>query len=62
MLFDVVRGHPEMSILAHRMESDEPKIMMPEIGRTVIHREGVALIREWLASLEGGCQPQRPTI
>jgi uncharacterized repeat protein (TIGR03806 family) len=60
MLFDAVRGHPELSILAHRMASDEPKIMMPEIGRTLVHREGVELIREWLASLEGGCEA--PTI
>ena len=35
MLFDSVRGHPEVSILIHRMASDEPKIMMPEIGRTI---------------------------
>jgi hypothetical protein len=62
LLFDAVRGHPEMSILAHRMASDEPKIMMPEIGRTVVHREGVELIREWLTSLEGGCEQPRPTI
>jgi uncharacterized repeat protein (TIGR03806 family) len=62
MLFDAVRGHPELSILAHRMGSDEPKIMMPEIGRTIVHREGVDLIREWLASLEGGCEAPHPTI
>jgi uncharacterized repeat protein (TIGR03806 family) len=51
MLFDVVPGHPELSILAYRIASTEPKIMMPEIGRTIVHQEGVALIREWLASL-----------
>lgn len=62
MLFDAVQGHPELSILAHRMESGEPKVMMPEIGRTVIHREGVQLIREWLASLKGSCETSRPTI
>ena len=62
MLFDVVQGHPELSILAHRMESDEPKVMMPEIGRTIMHREGVQLIREWLASLTGACELSRPTI
>jgi hypothetical protein len=44
------------------MESDKPKIMMPEIGRTVVHREGLELIREWLASLDGGCEPPRPTV
>jgi uncharacterized repeat protein (TIGR03806 family) len=62
MLFDAVRGHPELSILAHRMASDEPKIMMPEIGRTMVHREGVDLIREWLASLNGSCDSPRRTI
>jgi uncharacterized repeat protein (TIGR03806 family) len=62
MLFDAVRGHPELSILTHRMDSDEPKIMMPEIGRTVIHREGVELIRQWLASLEGECGAPRTTM
>lgn len=62
LLFDAVRGHPELSILAHRMASDEPKIMMPEIGRTLVHREGLELIREWLASLNGDCAAPRPTV
>jgi uncharacterized repeat protein (TIGR03806 family) len=62
MLFDSVRGHPEVSILIHRMASDEPKIMMPEIGRTIPHKEGVNLVRDWLASLKGNCQSTRPSI
>jgi len=62
MLFDTVRGHPETSILVHRMASDEPKIMMPEIGRTITHQEGVELIRQWIASLNGMCQSSRPSI
>jgi len=67
LLFDAVEGHPEESILLHRMESDEPKVMMPEIGRTLVHREGAALIRQWLssmtlASLAGGCGVVRPAI
>ncbi len=62
MLFDAVRGRPEDSILVHRMASDEPKIMMPEIGRTIPHEEGVALIRQWLASLSGGCGGSKPSI
>ncbi len=62
LLFDAVRGHPELSILAHRMESDEPKVMMPEIGRTVVHREGAELIRQWIASLDGACVASRPAI
>jgi uncharacterized repeat protein (TIGR03806 family) len=49
--YDIVPGRPADSILLYRMESIRPKEMMPEIGRAVVHREGVALIREWLASL-----------
>ena len=55
LLFDVVRGKPEESIMIHRMESTTPKVMMPELGRTVVHQEGVALIREWIASMQGSC-------
>ena len=58
LLFDVVQGKPEESILVHRMESNTPKVMMPELGRTVVHQEGVALIRQWIASLNGGCAVQ----
>jgi uncharacterized repeat protein (TIGR03806 family) len=49
--YDLVPGHPEQSILLARMESVRPKEMMPQIGRSVMHEEGVALIREWIASL-----------
>jgi len=55
LLFDVVAGNPAESILVHRMDSDTPKVMMPELGRTLIHREGVALVREWIESMRGGC-------
>jgi hypothetical protein len=33
------------------MESVRPKEMMPQIGRSVVHEEGAALIREWIKSL-----------
>ncbi len=49
--FDLIPGHPDRSILLYRMESIAPKAMMPQIGRAVVHEEGVALIREWIASL-----------
>jgi uncharacterized repeat protein (TIGR03806 family) len=49
--FDVLPGRPDESILLARMEATKPKIMMPQIGRSVVHAEGVALIREWIASL-----------
>jgi uncharacterized repeat protein (TIGR03806 family) len=55
LLFDVVQGKPAESILIHRMESTTPKVMMPELGRTLVHQEGVTLIRQWIASLHGSC-------
>jgi uncharacterized repeat protein (TIGR03806 family) len=54
-LFDIVPGHPDDSILPFRMASRETGVMMPEQGRGTIHREGVALIRDWIASLPGSC-------
>lgn len=53
--FDIVPGSPQESILLYRMESLRAKEMMPEIGRSLTHTEGIALMREWLASLKGGC-------
>jgi uncharacterized repeat protein (TIGR03806 family) len=50
--FDLVPGYPERSILLYRMESVAPKAMMPQIGRDVVHEEGVSLIRGWIASLD----------
>lgn len=45
-------GEPEKSILLFRMQSNDPGIMMPELGRVTEHKEGVALVEEWIASLE----------
>ncbi len=51
LTYDLVPGHPEQSILLARMQSTRPKEMMPQIGRSTVHEEGVALIREWIKSL-----------
>lgn len=53
--YDIVPGRPDKSILVYRMETLNPGEMMPELGRTMVHVEGVELIKEWIASLEGGC-------
>lgn len=50
--FDIVPGHIEQSILAYRMNSAEPGTAMPELGRSLIHREGVALINAWIRQLK----------
>jgi uncharacterized repeat protein (TIGR03806 family) len=54
-LYDIVPGHPDDSILPFRMASREPGVMMPEQGRGTVHREGLALIRDWIAALPGEC-------
>ncbi len=54
-LYDIVPGHPEDSILTYRMASREPGVMMPEQGRGTVHREGLELIRDWIAALPGQC-------
>ncbi len=52
LLYDIVPGEPDESILLYRMESTDPSVMMPELGRSSAHDEGVALIREWIESME----------
>jgi uncharacterized repeat protein (TIGR03806 family) len=53
--FGIQPGNPDESIVIHRMMSVEPKVMMPELGRSVVHREGVELIRAWIQSIQGDC-------
>jgi hypothetical protein len=38
--------------MAFRMDANEPAVRMPEIGRSVIHTEGVLLIEEWINAME----------
>lgn len=49
--FDIVPGQPEKSILLFRMQSTDPGIMMPELGRTLKHEEGIELVTEWIRSI-----------
>ncbi len=53
--FDVVPGMPDRSIVVFRMSSTEADIKMPELGRNLVHDEGVALVRDWITSLSGAC-------
>lgn len=53
--WDIVPGSADDSILSFRIESNSPAIRMPELGRSVVHTQGAAVVREWIDSLEGGC-------
>jgi hypothetical protein len=33
------------------MESDDPGIRMPELGRQLPHAEGIALIKNWIKTM-----------
>jgi uncharacterized repeat protein (TIGR03806 family) len=49
---DLVPGHPDTSIIAYRMASTDPGVMMPELGRSVVHDEGLALVRDYIARMQ----------
>lgn len=49
--FDISPGDPDGSILLYRVESTEPGIMMPELGRTRHDAAAVELLRDWIANL-----------
>ena len=53
--FGIVPGAPDASITLFRMETMDPAAMMPELGRALAHEEGVLLISDWIASMEGVC-------
>ena len=50
--FDLAPGEPDKSILIHRMESREPGVMMPELGRSLADRKGIELVRAYVSQLE----------
>lgn len=50
--YDIEPGKPGKSILYYRIASKDPGIMMPELGRSLVHEEGVALIKEWIKGME----------
>jgi uncharacterized repeat protein (TIGR03806 family) len=56
--FDIVPGKPDESIMIYRVNSHETGLMMPEIGRSTVHREGVELLRAWIAAWPGTCSEQ----
>lgn len=50
--FSVLPGQPDTSILLYRMNSAEPGIAMPELGKSTVDREGVAVVRRWIAEMQ----------
>jgi len=58
--YAIVPGAAHESILHYRMLSTDPGQMMPELGRSLVHQQGLALIAEWINQLPGQCdQPSK---
>lgn len=51
-LYSIVPGKPDESILLYRIESVDPGVMMPEMGRRLAHKEGVELVRQWILEMK----------
>ena len=51
MEFAIAPGDPDHSFLIYRLESTDPGIAMPEVGRSTVHKEGAALLRQWIAEM-----------
>lgn len=50
--FSIVAGHPDESILLYRMNSAAPGIAMPELGKASVDKQGVAVVRRWIAEMK----------
>jgi len=50
-LYDIVPGKPEASIMVNRIVSTEPDVAMPELGRSMVHTEGVELVWKWIEEM-----------
>lgn len=51
MDFAIAPGDAAHSFMLYRLESTDPGIAMPEVGRSTVHREGAALLRQWIAEM-----------
>lgn len=50
--YDIIPGDAAHSIFAYRMNSAEPGTAMPELARTIVHKEGVQLITDWINQMK----------
>ncbi len=50
--FAIAPGEPDKSITLYRMKSLDPGIAMPEVGRGMVHDEGVKLLSDWIVAME----------
>ncbi|ROT94942.1 hypothetical protein EB810_07290 [Altererythrobacter sp. FM1] len=51
LLYDVVPGKPDQSILTYRMASSEAGVAMPELGKATVDHDGLEAVERWIAAL-----------
>lgn len=51
----VASGNHLRSVMYYRMNTNDEALRMPLMGRSIVHTEGVALLQQWIASLETSC-------
>lgn len=54
----IYKGDHTKSVIYYRMDAtlEDGPLMMPYIGRSIVHEEGVSLINNWIDSFEEGCE------
>lgn len=51
----ITPGNPAKSVMHFRLSSVNENNRMPLLGRTIVHDEGVALLNQWISSLNQTC-------
>jgi hypothetical protein len=51
LVFDIVPGDPDNSILYFRTDTTKVGAMMPLLGRSLTHGRGAELVRAWIAAM-----------
>lgn len=54
--FSIEPGKPDQSILSYRIFSNEVGVLMPEVGRSLVHKEGLELVNAWIRQMPGDCR------
>ncbi len=55
LVYNVAPNNIVRSMVRFRMNTNDEATRMPQLGRTVVHTEGVALIEQWIQSLTQTC-------
>ncbi len=55
-IYVVAPGNANRSMLYYRLDTTDPAARMPLMGRSLIHQEGIDLIRDWINEMDIICE------